>query len=87
MYRTLAYSKCLRRLPDCGIAVDDVIGNVYGALLDIFLHDVPLRMFFTSYEGVFRDMRGKAAQREFPRPISRPISDCPAPLGSHPIHF
>ena len=29
MYRTLTNPKLLRRLPDCGIAVYDVIGNGY----------------------------------------------------------
>lgn len=38
MYRTLAHSEGFRRLPDRSIAVDNVIRNVYGALLDIFFH-------------------------------------------------
>ena len=58
MYRTLANSERLRRLPDRGVAVDDIIGNTDGALLDILLHDVPLRMFFTSYEGMGGVMPG-----------------------------
>ena len=37
MYCALAYSKILSRLPDCGIAFDDIVGNADRALLDIIL--------------------------------------------------
>ena len=58
MYRTLANPKRLRRQPDRGIALDDIICNLNCTFLDIFLHDVPLRMFFTSYEGMGGVMPG-----------------------------
>lgn len=37
MYRTLRYSECLSRLPHCGIAVDDIVSDADGTLLNIIL--------------------------------------------------
>lgn len=37
MYRTLRYSECLSRLPHRGIAVDDIVSDADGTLLNIIL--------------------------------------------------
>ena len=48
MYRTLAYPIGLRRLPYCGIVVNDIIGDADGALFDIILQrNTPLRYLFS----------------------------------------
>ena len=47
MNRRLADSEFLRRLPDGGIVVDDVIGNGDCALFDVFLHGfTPENVFY-----------------------------------------
>lgn len=47
MYRRLAYPKFFCGLPDCGIVINDVIGNSDCTLFDVFLHGItPETVFY-----------------------------------------
>ena len=48
MYRALADSVSLRRLPDRGVVIDDIVGDTDGTPFDIILQrNTPLRILFT----------------------------------------
>ena len=53
MYCALADSKRLCRLPDRGIAVDDIVCNADSVLLDIFLYGITCKNDFPFYEGIW----------------------------------
>lgn len=59
MYRALADPKSLGRLPDRGVAVDDIVRDADGTLFDIILQrNTPVGYFLLLYEGLGEGMTG-----------------------------
>ena len=61
MYRTLADPEMLRRLPNCGTVIYDIIGDFHGSFLNIISQkNSPAILVFTLYARVFCIMQERS---------------------------